>query len=146
MQEFLNNPVALGLLIFGLFLTGGSVAMRWRNHNKNKKKSSEGNFLSLDLRDHSALEPISQAIEAGEPFSILVNGMPCTVLALHFGPKETMPERVQAMADELGIKPADVGYRALTEYMGQYGLKQVPPGFEAKNLEDLFTAHGLLKP
>lgn len=146
MQEFLNNPVVLGLLIFGLFLTSGSVAMRWRNHNRKKKDSSEGNFLSLDHRDHRALEPISQAIEAGVPFNILVNGIPCTVLALHFGPKETMPERVQAMADELGIKLADVGSRALYEYMGQYGLQQVPPGFEAKNLEDLFTAHGLLKP
>ena len=28
MQEFLNNPVVLGLLIFGLFLTSGSVASK----------------------------------------------------------------------------------------------------------------------
>ena len=63
---------------------------------------------------------------------------------IRFNDYETMPERIESRAAECGITPEQLICRAITQYMGGYGLKLLP-GREAKSLYDLFEAHGILK-
>lgn len=64
---------------------------------------------------------------------------------IRFSDDETMPERMESRAAECGITPEHLIRRAISKYMGDYGLKPLPEGFEAKSLRDLFEAHGIFK-
>lgn len=64
---------------------------------------------------------------------------------IRFSDDETMPERIESRAAECGITPEQLLRRAITAYMGDYGLKSPPKGFEAKSLRDLFEGNGLFK-
>ena len=59
---------------------------------------------------------------------------------------ESMPERIDTRAAECDITPEQLIQRAITQYMGDYGLKALPEGFEAGSLRELFEAKGLMKP
>ena len=146
MQDFLNNPVAMGMLLFGICLIVGSAAMRWIGTSKEGITRIEQSATKPTVESQEELEQIKLAIEAGKPFNILVNGKPHSVLAVRFGPRDTMPERIQAVADEWSINPEDVGYRALTQHLGQYALKPIPADFEVKSVDELLVAGGLQKP
>ena len=65
---------------------------------------------------------------------------------IRFSDDATMPERIEARATECEITPEQLINRAITQYMGDYGLKPLPEGYEANSLRDLFEAKGLLKP
>ena len=64
---------------------------------------------------------------------------------IRFNDYETMPERIESRAAECGVTPEQLICRAITQYMGEYGLKSLPGGFEAKSMHDLFEAKGLVK-
>lgn len=64
---------------------------------------------------------------------------------IRFSDDETMPERMESRAAECGITPEQLLRRAITAYMGDYGLKCLPDGFEAKSLNDLFETHRIFK-
>lgn len=64
---------------------------------------------------------------------------------IRFNEYETMPERIESRAAECGITPEQLICRAITQYMGDYGLTPLSEGFEAKSLYDLFEARGILK-
>ena len=146
MQDFLNNSVAVGMLLFGIFLIVGSVARRWGGTSKEGTTEIQQNARQRSAESLEELEQMKLAIEAGKPFNVLVIGKPHTLLAVRFDSRDTMPERIQAMADECGINPEDVCYRALTRYIGKYGLKPIPQVFEAQNADELLVASGLQKP
>ncbi|AVO43475.1 hypothetical protein [Simplicispira suum] len=65
---------------------------------------------------------------------------------IHYDDLDTTPERLKAMAEELGLTPEELIHQAIDKHMGGYGLKTPPPGFEAKSLHELFVAHGVQKP
>ena len=64
---------------------------------------------------------------------------------IRFNDYETMPERIESRAAECGVTPEQLICRAITQYMGEYGLKSLPGGFEAKSMHDLFESKGLVK-
>ena len=45
---------------------------------------------------------------------------------IRFNDYETMPERIESRAAECGITPEQLICRAITQYMGGYGLKLLP--------------------
>lgn len=65
---------------------------------------------------------------------------------IRFRADETMPDRIDAKAAECDITPEQLIHRAITQYMGDYGLKPLPQGLEPESLRELFEANGLLKP
>jgi hypothetical protein len=64
---------------------------------------------------------------------------------IHFDDDDTTANRMQAMANELGIPVDALIHRAISEHLGTYGLTKVDPEFKADGLRELFQAHGLLK-
>ena len=50
------------------------------------------------------------------------------VFTVSFSDNETMPERIEAMAADLGITSEMLIRRALAEHLGGYGLQEVPLG------------------
>lgn len=66
-------------------------------------------------------------------------------LVITYSDNETMLERVERLAAEWGITPEQLARRAIAEYVGDYGLKELPEGFQPKNLNDLFVATGILR-
>ena len=65
---------------------------------------------------------------------------------IEFDDRDTMPERLEAMAKEHGITPEYLIHRAIGEHLGGYGLSDLPPDFKAKNLDEFFVAAGAMKP
>lgn len=72
--------------------------------------------------------------------------MPIITFNVHFAENETMPERLVDFAQSRNLTLEMLVRRALTAYLGDYGLTELPENFEAKKLEDFFVATGLLKP
>jgi len=66
-------------------------------------------------------------------------------IVINFDDDDTMPDRLRERADEWGISTEAMIHRAINSFMGDYGLKSPPPGFEAKNLREFFHAHGVMK-
>lgn len=65
------------------------------------------------------------------------------VFTVSFSDNETMPERIEAMAADLGITSEMLIRRALAEHLGGYGLQEVPLGTKVKNLTE-FLIHSEL--
>jgi len=68
------------------------------------------------------------------------------VFTVSFSDNETMPERIEAMAADLGITSEMLIRRALAEHLGGYGLQEVPLGTKVKNLTEFLIHSGVLKP
>ena len=66
-------------------------------------------------------------------------------IVINFEDDDTMTDRLRERADEWGISIEAMIHRAINGFMGDYGLKSPPPGFEAKNLRELFQANGVIK-
>ena len=66
-------------------------------------------------------------------------------IVINYEEDDTMPDRLSERADEWGISTEAMIHRAIDNFMGDYGLKSPPLGFEAKNLRELFQANGVIK-
>ena len=66
-------------------------------------------------------------------------------LVINFEDDDTMPDRMRDRAVEWGITTEALIHRAICDFMGDYGLRSPPSGFEAKYLRELFRAHGVIK-
>ena len=66
MQDFLNNPVAMGMLLFGICLIVGSAAMRWIGTSKEGITRIEQSATKPTVESQEELEQIKLAIEAGK--------------------------------------------------------------------------------
>ena len=66
MQDFLNNPVAMGMLLFGICLIVGSAAMRWKGTSNEGITHIEQRDPKPTVESQEELEQIKLAIEAGE--------------------------------------------------------------------------------
>lgn len=64
---------------------------------------------------------------------------------VEYDDNESMPDRIEAMASELGITPQMIIRRALADHVGAYGLKERREGFEPTTLYDLWVEVGILK-
>ncbi len=64
---------------------------------------------------------------------------------IEYDDRDTTPEHLIAMAKEHGITPEHLIHRAINAYMGDYGVKPVPPDSKPKNLQELFIATGVMK-
>ena len=68
------------------------------------------------------------------------------VFTVSFSDNETMPERIEAMAADLGITSEMLIRRALAEHLGGYGLQEIPLGTKVKSLTEFLIHSGVLKP
>lgn len=66
-------------------------------------------------------------------------------LHLHCHPNSTLFDRLRKLAEERNRSVEDLALEAIYEFLGEYGLKEVPPDFPAKTMDDLLFAHGLTK-
>lgn len=66
-------------------------------------------------------------------------------LVIHFPENSTLFDQLQKLAAELNM-PADmIVLRAVNEFVGDYGLKELPADFKATMLEEVIFARGLTK-
>lgn len=65
---------------------------------------------------------------------------------IEYDDRDTTPERLAAMAQYQGITPEYLIHRAINQYLGGFGLKDLPPDFHAKSLEEFFVTAGAMKP
>lgn len=66
---------------------------------------------------------------------------------IEYTERDTTPDRIRAMAAFHEVTPEMVISRAVDAYLGLRFLPEPPPeDFEAKSLDELFVAYGLLKP
>ena len=66
-------------------------------------------------------------------------------IIVEFDDNETMPERIAAMAADLGITPEMLVRRALAEHLDGFGLRKLPVGFKATTLKEFLIGSGVLK-
>lgn len=66
-------------------------------------------------------------------------------ITLQFRDDDTLPDRLREMASLRQTTTQDIIERALCEYLGDFGLKPVPEGFQPKNILELAQARGLFK-
>ena len=51
MEDFLNNPIAVGMLTFGLLLTVGSKTIQWQRRKEQQLSLRPANVDHRDLGD-----------------------------------------------------------------------------------------------
>ena len=66
------------------------------------------------------------------------------IISYHNG--DTIPARIKLMASSNGVEPEVIICRAVDAYLGTQFLPIVSDSFVGSSLDDLFVAHGLLKP
>ena len=66
-------------------------------------------------------------------------------ITIDFDDNETLPDRIDALASELGITSQMLVKRAIVEHLGAYGLHSVPSDFKPTTLNELFVKSGVLK-
>lgn len=67
-------------------------------------------------------------------------------LKIEYQDNDATPDHIAALAKENGTTPEDLVKRAINEYLGVYGLKELPENFRPQTLNELFGAAGLTKP
>ena len=69
MEDFLNNPIAVGMLIFGLLLIVGSKTIQWQRRKEQQLSLRPANVAIATLATRATSDAISRSIEAGlRPF------------------------------------------------------------------------------
>ena len=71
---------------------------------------------------------------------------PMQQITITFRDDDTLPDRIALMAQAHQTTTQDIIERALSEYLGDFGLKPVPEGFRPKNILELAQAIGVIKP
>ena len=72
--------------------------------------------------------------------------MPIITFNVHFSEDETLPERLEQFAQFNEVPVELVVRRAISKYIGFFGLTEPQKGFKGTNLQELFVAMGLSKP
>jgi hypothetical protein len=117
MEDFLNNPIAVGMLTFGLLLIVASKTIQWQRRKEQQLSYSQQTLTIATLAKEAASDAISRSIEAGIPITRLVEGKPQTILAMKFNLDDPMLEHVQTRAAQLGITAEEFAHRALADYI-----------------------------